>query len=284
MSATSHQDGSPRLRAALAVAAAVLLTPAGYLAYVLAVRWVQGHPLTVEPLGSPQMLVYYGILSLTGVVAVLGWRWGLRVAPLATVGGLLVWPWVYLRIPIGGAGYVAVPLVAACLLTGLEWGLIHEPSAPGQAQLITGSALAAGFLHFAVGFSLHIYTRRLILLNPDYGIVGMLLGALLYLVLGILLFGTGALAVIFWTRDRVVMPAVLTLGWVSWGLYGTWLQRARFPLGEFSGFGWFHVPLRPYPDYMIGITELLVVLLAVAGIEYLAHAAARQLGVHPWAE
>lgn len=284
MDLSFDQHASNELRGVLAIAMAALLTPVAYLTYLLAVRGFQGHPLTVEPVGSPRMILYFAILSLTGTVAVLGWLWGLRVAPLATVGGLLVWPWVYLLIPIGGPGYVAIPLVGACVLTGLEWGLVRDPSAPGRPHAITGQALAAGIAHLAVGFGLHIYTRRLVLLDPSYGIVGMLLGAITYLVLGVILVGTGALPVILWTRDRLVVPALLTVGWVSWGLYGTWLQRARFPVGQFSAFGWFGVPLRPYPDYMLGIAELLVLLLAVAGIEYIARTAARLLGAQPWGE
>lgn len=273
-------DRSPQLLTGLASGTAVLLTPAGYLAYVVTVRTVQGYPPKLEPLFSPPMILYYVVLSLTGVIVVLGWRWRLRIAPLATVGGLLVWPWLYLSIPIGSPGYASVPLVAACILVGTEGGLVRDPSAPGSAQVLDGYVFAAGLFHLVAGIGLHIYTRRLILVEPSYGILGMVLGTSIYLVLGSILVVTGALPVIFWNYARLVLPALATVGWFVWGLYGTWLQRGRFPLGEFTGFGWFSIPLRPYPDYVIGITELLVLVLAVAGVEYIVRTVVRRIGGH----
>lgn len=242
-----------------------MLTPLGYLAYVLAVRWLQGNPLYVEPLLSTRMGLYFLVLALTGVLVGLDWNLGLRATSLAAVGGLLVWPWVYISIPIGNVGYVSIPFVCVLFATAVE-GSIRFPER--FRQFSTGSlgrhALGAGLLHFVLGFALQVFARRFFWL--EYTSTGLVLMGVVYVVSGLGLVATGALPVVLWRRGRLVTPGALTTGWFVWGVYGTWKMRESLPWGAFDGISW--VSLQPYPDYMLKWTMLMVGLFALGGFEW----------------
>lgn len=248
----------------LAPAVAAVLTPIVYLSYVLLIRWLQGHPLKVEPLLSTGMFLYFLVLALTGIIAALSWDWGLRGTPIIAVGGLLLWPWVYLSIPIGNVGYASVPFAGVLLATLVE-GVIRYPER--LEQLSTGSvgryALVAGLVHFLLGFGLQIYARRFYWM--DFSFTGRLLMGVVYLVSGLALVATGAASVILWKRRRLITPSLVTAGWFLWGLYGTWQMRGSLPWGHFEGINW--ISLRPYPDYMLQWTVLMIALLVLAGSE-----------------
>lgn len=244
---------------------AAVLTPVGYLSYALFVRWLQGHPLYIEPLLSTGMFLYFLVLALTGFIATLDWYWGLRGTPILAVGGLLLWPWAYLSIPIGNVGYASVPFAGLLLATLVE-GVIRFP---GQIErLSTGSigryALIAGLVHFLLGFGLQVYARRFYWM--DFSFTGRLLMGVVYLVSGLALVATGAVSVILWKRRRLITPSLVTAGWFLWGLYGTWQMRDSLPWGHFEGINW--ISLRPYPDYLLQWTVLMIALFVLAGIEY----------------
>lgn len=270
-----------RVRRGVAFAGAAVLTPAAYLSYVLLVRLLQGHPLSVEPLWSGQMALYALVLALTGVVATLDWYWGIRATPLLAVGGLLVWPWVYLSIPVGNVGYVSIPFAGVLVATVLE-GALRFPERVTQLQTGTVGryALAVGFVHFVLGFGLQVYARRFFWMG--YTFPGNLLMGIVYLVSGLALVATGVLPVILWKRRRLVIPPLVTAGWFLWGLYGTWRMRDSLPWGAFSGINW--ISFTPYPDYMLQWTVLMVALLALSGGELLLRTALSDIGTTPAGE
>lgn len=241
------------------------VTAFGYFFYVLAVRWLQNNPIIVEPLLSNTMLSYFTILSLIGITLRFSWRRGLRIAPGAIIVGLFIWPWLYLSIPIGSAAYVSIPFVGALIATTME--ILYRSPERLRQFLTDKHALIGGSFHFILGFGLQVYTRQLWWLNPELGTTGILGGFLLYFMLGLILFSTGALPVILWKRQKLVSPALVTTVWFLWGLYGTWIMRDSLPLSDFTGKQW--ISLVPYPDYMLHATMLLIALLVVTGGEFL---------------
>lgn len=118
-------------------------------------------------------------------------------------------------------------------------------------------ALAAGLLHFILGFSLQLYARQ--------GLPGGVLIVLAYAVSALGLVATGALPVLLWKRYWLVMPGLATGGWFLWGLYGTWAIRDSLPRGAFSGINWNSLP--PYPDYMPKWDLLLGAFVVLAVVE-----------------
>jgi hypothetical protein len=256
------------LRQILVVSVPIVLAPVLFELYWIGVYTVLAHPFTVKPLSGAW--IYIGMLGTLATTVILGWRRGLRLAPAATGLGLLIFPWLTLTTEIGGAGYPAWVFVFALLATVIEWE-VRAPMGHGVGAFLEGTvgryALTAGFLHLILGFGLQIYVRRLQFADPAYGVTGMVVGSLIYAVTGFILFATGAVPVIAWCRERLVTPAVVTVGWFSWGLSGIFTSGLRFPLGEFTGIRWMHPA--PHPDYMLQSTVLLVGVLSVTGLELL---------------
>ena len=256
-------------RSPLPIVVPAIVTPPLFHLYWIAVYTLLAYPFTLSPLVQSETLVYVAMLAILGGAVALGWRAGLRVAPAVAGIGLLGLPWLTLTTIIGDPAYPAIVFVVALLLTVVEWG-VREPSRYRVSEFFEGAvgryAFLCGFVHFLLGFGLQIFVRRLQFLDPVYGLTGILLGGLIYLMAGLMLFAAGALPVLGWSRARIVTPTVVTVGWFSWGLYVIWTQRARFPLGVFSGIGW--VASVPYPDYMLQSSVLLVLLLVAAGTEF----------------
>lgn len=249
------------------VAIATLLTPIGYFGYVIFVRWFQGNPLKIEPIFSEVMILYLFVLALTGVLMGLAWRLELRITQIIASGGLLVYPWMYLSIPIGNVGYVMIPFVGVLIIASLEVVILAPMQLPNFPFAVVESyALAFGILHFILGFALQIATRQLWWVNPTYGLSGILLMGMIYALSGLALVATGVLTIVLWLRQRLVTPLVLILGWFSWGLYGTWTIRRNLPLSEFTAINW--TAAKPYPDYMLRWAMLLIIILGFAGAEF----------------
>lgn len=269
------ENAPPWTRRVNVVALAAVLTPIGYLSYILAVRLFQGYPLVVEPLASVQMGLYALVLGLTGAVATLGWRWGLRVAPAVTLVGLLLWPWVYRSIPIGSVGYVAIPFVGVLLVTVLE-GALRQPDL--AREHLSGSvgryAFAAGLLHLLAGFGLQLSTRGTAWLESFWP--GSLLAWVIVAISALAIVGITAFAVALWLRRRVAAPAVLTVGWLLWGAYNAWAARDALPYGQFRGIDW--ISFVPAADYLLQWTPLLVAVLVFAGCELAVRDVASRYG------
>lgn len=250
------------------IAISALATPLAFHLYWITVYQFLNHPFTLSPITHSGTWVYAAMLVILGATVSLGWRGGLRMAPVATGVGLLAFPWFTLTTMIGGPGYPAVVFVGALLVTVGEW-VVREPSSFRLGALLEGElgryAVASGFLHFLVGFGLQLFVRRLYFVDAADGFTGILLGGLIYMITGLILFAAGAVPIIGWHRARLITPSVVTGGWLAWGLYAIWMQRARFPLGEFSGIAW--TASQPHPDYMFQSPGLIVALLVVAGIE-----------------
>lgn len=100
-----------------------------------------------------------------------------------------------------------------------------------------------------------------------------------YLVSGLALVATGAASVILWKRRRLITPSLVTAGWFLWGLYGTWQMRDSLPRGHFEGINW--ISLRPYPDYMLQWTVLMIALLVLAGSELMTRKMGQYL-INTW--
>lgn len=128
-------------------------------------------------------------------------------------------------------------------------------------------ALAAGLIHFVLGFGLQLYGRQ--------GLPGVVLILLAHGVSALGLVVTGALPVLLWKRYRLVVPGMATGGWFLWGLYGAWTIRDSLPRGAFSGINWNSLP--PYPDYMLKWNLLLVALVVLAGAELIARRVGRAI-------
>lgn len=128
-------------------------------------------------------------------------------------------------------------------------------------------ALAAGLIHFVMGFGLQLYARQ--------GLPGFYLVILGTALASLGLVVTGALPVLLWERYRLVLPGTATVGWFVWGLYGTWAMRRSLPWGAFDGINWNTLP--PYPDYVMKVNLLLIVLVILAGVELLVRKGGRSI-------
>jgi hypothetical protein len=239
----------------LAIVAAVLVPP-GYLSYSVLVRWLQGNPTAVRALSSPPMLLSILLLAWVGVLAV-----GLRVTRLrvslgVVLVGFLAWPWLYISVPVGGGGPLAIPFVVALLVTAGEGTVRYQDRLEaGYRQYAGRHALAVGLGHAAVGLGLQWYSRTG---YPDRFFSPIAVG-----ISALALVGLGALPVVLWSRDRLVLPGVVVGGWLGWGLLRTWQLRASLPRGAFSGIAW--VSTAPAPDYAVKWTvPLLAVVVGVA--------------------
>lgn len=244
---------------------AAILTPAGYLAYLLFVVPVFVGATTLEPVSTKYLFVYILILAEIGVVLAGGWEWGLRIAPVLAIVALLGRPLILPIRSIGLLGQVAAPFVFVAVVTAVE-AAIRFPDRTGRFVVVEaagGAALGVGLLHVVLGLLLQVYVRRLYWL--DASLPGLLLAPLVYAIAGVGLFGTGALPVVLWSRNRLLSPGLLTVGWFVWGVYGIW-TRSGIPLSEFAGINWF--ALKPHPDYMLQWTMLLVGILFLTGWEF----------------
>lgn len=264
MTIAARQSITPQTRKALAIVGAAILPPIGHLSYLIAIFWLQGYPISIEPVFSTTMFLYVLGLSLTGSIALLVWNWELQIAPVAALGALLVWPWYY-HAGIGSVDYGALPFVILLIAAGFE-GVAKFPERLGEiASGSTGLyALAAGLLHLVLGFGLQVYTRQFFWMSTPT-LSGAELMGLLFIVSGLALVTAGATPVLLWRRERLVSPALMLAGWFLWGIYEAWRVRESLPLGDFVGIDWFF-PV-PYPDYLLKATILLLLLLAVAGSE-----------------
>jgi hypothetical protein len=161
-------------------------------------------------------------------------------------------------------GVVTIPFVALALSTLVEADRRYPERVRGLLDDRAGRvALAAGAVHFAVGLGLQLAVRRLSWLAGDPLSVALMW--LTYVVSGLGLVAGGALPVLLWRRYDLVSPAAVVVGWVAWAVYGLWSIRAVLPLDAFAGVAW--TAAQPYPDYLFQWTTLLVVVLAVAGVE-----------------
>lgn len=244
---------------------AAIVTPLGYLAYHLTVWTFQGYTHLVElPRLTSDLFLGFLVFGITGALAMLTWSRGFRAAPVAALGALLGVPWLYVGTLIINLGYATLPFVALLLVIGIEGAIRFRGRIQGVFTRRTRRiALAAGLLHFVLGFGLQMYARRLFWL--DYSFPSVLLMGFIYIVSGIALVVTGALPVILWQRSRLVTPGLATVGWFMWGVYGIWLRWESLPLGHFAGIGWGN--FTPYPDYLLKWTGLMIVLLVGAGGE-----------------
>lgn len=256
---------SRRVRRVVLLALTAILTPTGFLAYVLFVQPVLTEPSTIRPASSKFLLFYILILSEIGVVVLGGWRWGLRVAPILTVGVLLGRPLVMPIRVVGRLGQVAIPFVFMVVVTTAE-AAIRFPDRVGRRLFVEtagGFALGFGLLHLFLGLLLQVYVRRLYWL--DSSLPGPILFGVIYSIAGFGLVVTGALPVVLWSRNRLLTPGLLTVGWFLWGVHGIW-TRSGIPLSEFAGINW--MALEPHPDYMLQWTMLLVGILFLTGCEF----------------
>lgn len=248
--------GDDRRETALLALASAVLVPLWYLSYSVFVRWLQGNPTSVRALSSPPMLLSLLLLAVVGVFVV-----GLRVARLraslgVVVAAFLAWPWLYISIPVGGVGPLTIPFVVALLVTVVEGTVRYQDRLEAGFRQYTGRrALAIGVAHAAVGLGLQWYSRTG---YPDRFFSPIAVG-----VSALALVGLGALPVVLWSRDRLVLPGMVVGGWLGWGLLRTWQLRASLPRGSFSAIAW--VSTSPAPDYAVKWTvPLLVVVVAVA--------------------
>lgn len=144
---------SPRSHRDLAIAAAAVLTPLGHLVYLSAIEVLRGDPLHLDtdPFSLLSLSLYLVALALTGVIVYLGWRWGLRVAPVFAVTALLIWPFE-IHAGLGHDLFASLPFVITLIVTALE-GFLRFPER--MRQFTTGPtgryALAVGLLHFVLG-------------------------------------------------------------------------------------------------------------------------------------
>lgn len=274
MDLSRHRPDIPWSRQLVAIIVAATLLPVAHFSYLLAVFWLNGYPFTFEPFPSAGLFLYVLTLALTGGITLLDWYWGLRFAPAAAIVAFLVFPWMF-HASIGEVDYGAIPFVAVLISTGFE-GTFRFPER--MRRLTTGTtgrfALAAGLLHFGLGFGLQVYARRFFWMNNDA--FGIVLTGLVYTVSGLALVAAAALAVFLWRRERLASPVLVTSGWFLWGLYGTWQIRDSLPLSPFVATSW--IGLQPYPGYMQKWTVLMIALLTVAGFELAARRAGRNLG------
>lgn len=244
---------------------AAIVTPLGYLAYHLTVWTFQGYTHLVElPRLTSDLFLGFLVFGITGALTVLTWSRGFRAAPVAALGTLLGVPWLYVGTLIINLGYATLPFVALLLVIGIEGAIRFRGQIQGVFTRRTRRiALAAGLLHFVFGFGLQMYARGLFWL--DYSFPSVLLMGFIYIVSGIALLVAGVLPVVLWSRYRLVTPAVATVSWFIWGVYGIWLRREALPLGAFTGIGWGN--FTPHPDYLLKWTGLMVILLMGAGTE-----------------
>lgn len=216
-------------------------------------------------MGPKFMLFYVLTLSEIGVLLAGGWRWGLRIAPVLTIGILLGQPLVLPIRIVGDLGQVVSPFVFMVIVTPVE-AFVRFPDRTGRSVFVDaagGSALGFGVLHLFLGLLLELYVRRLQMLDSSFP--GVLLAPIIYAINGVGLVGTGALPVVFWSRYRLLTPGLLVIGWFLWGVHGI-LTRSGLPLSEFSGINW--IALKPHPDYLFQWTMLLVGILCLAGVEF----------------
>lgn len=235
-----------------------LCTPPGYLGYTMAIRFIQGDPVVVRPVTSTPMLLYFLLLAVVGILVVGLWATQLRHSLVVAVGGFLWWPWLYVQVPVGGAGPLAIPFAVVLVTTTVE-GLVrcYDHIETELQKRRNHYALAGGICHAIVGLSLQIYGRTG---YPDAFFSALAMG-----ISAFALIGLGALPIVAWQRRRLVLPAVTLNSWVAWGILGAWQLRESLPLGAFSGIRWVGLP--PAPDYALKWTVLCLALVSSITVE-----------------
>lgn len=253
-----------------AAAAVAALTPAVYLPYLVAVQQFEHSGVIVQ--SWVEVASFALVVSIVGVLALLAWRWRLRATVGVTVLALAAWPWLTTARPVWNLGYVYVLFVAVALAFTAE-AAVRQPHR--VAALLDRPAVSVGLAHVFVAFLLQ-WTVRPVSVSSQLVVVSM--WVVIYAVVALILFATGALPVVLWRRKRLVAPALAAVGWFVWGVYGIWTWRDSLPLTPFTATKW--TALEPAPDYALQSSTLLLVLLVVAGVEYALREAVRADGRH----
>lgn len=188
-------------------AAMAVLTPVVYFAYVVAVWGFDSLRVGSDPVLETTGFVL--VLGVMGVLCLAAWRWRLYGTPLVTALFLLWWPW------FGGGlnldyGVSYLPFVGASVLLAAE-AAIHRSRR--VAALLDRTAIAVGLAHALVGILVQMTVRPLSF-SPVWSIV-LMWGAILSVV-ALILFATGALSVVFWRRERLIVPLLAVAGWFAW--------------------------------------------------------------------
>lgn len=241
-----------------------VLAPVGYVGYVTGIIYVRDGPIHFQkPSGLAFAIVLLGLL---GGLLVEGWDRGLRVAPLAVVGGALVRPWL-IPSPLVPRKEYLVFLFLVTASVGTAEAARRFPTQMRRCATSTDGKLAAvvGTVHLLCGLGLQYYVGRFRLLDVT-GLPSLVLGIAVYGACGVGLVALGALPIVCWRRRQIATPALVAGGWFLWGVSGIWRTRQRFPLTSFAGTDW--VALRPYPDYLLQWAPALVVLVIVACAEW----------------
>lgn len=221
--------------------------------------------MNVEP--SPRLAFAVLLLALLGGLAVGTWHLGFRGLQLVAVGGTISWPWIYQTADLGDAE-ATMALTFIGLLVGLFEAMARFPTQTRELLLSERGklALAVGLGHLFVGLGLQFYARRF---EPLLGVSdpeSFVFGLVLYALFGLALVAIGALPVVLWQRARHVSPAAVAGVWVTWGIYGAWQMRRRFPLSASAGTDW--IAFRPHPDYLFQWSVALVGVLVFASVEW----------------
>lgn len=238
--------------------AVAVLAPAVYLPCLVAVQELEHGSVIVQ--SWFEVVAFAVVVSVVGVVGLLAWRWRLRVTPVATILALGAWPWVVSSRPIWNRGYVYPLFVAVGFVLAVEAAVRRRRRV---TTLLDRPAIAVGLAHVFVGFLLQMAVRSLSFSSQW---VVVLMWTVILSAVALVLFATGALPVVFWRHERLIAPAVVAAGWFAWGVYDIWTWRESLPLTAFQSVQW--AALEPAPDYAYQSTTLLLVLLVVAGGEY----------------
>ncbi len=254
---------APPLRAVIrhpvsAGVVAAVLAPAASLPYLVAVHQFK-YAYGIVP-SQTQVLRFVVAVAVVGVLVSLALRWRLRGAVVTTGFVLVVFPWLGPSASSVDAGSGHMLLVVAAVALAVEAALRRHRQV---VALLDRAAVAAGIAHVLVAFLVQMAVHPV---NFSLVWVVVLLWGVIYSVVALILFATGALPVVLWRRGHLVTPAVAAVGWFSWGVYEIWRARESLPLTDFQAIRW-TVP-QPHFDYAFQSSTLLLVILIVAGLEY----------------
>lgn len=245
------------------ILAAAILTPPIFLGYATGVRLLRNRPADFGPLLSVDGGLLIFLLALLGSLAVVMWTSGLRVAPIVGFGSLLLVPWL-LYTGRHAAAEVLLPVTVLMLIASGEWAIRRPRSGRKVLREKLGrNELTVGLSHLVIAAALQWQSRGLAWL--DYSVSGVFIGSVVYFVSACAIFVIGVLVVVAWRHHSLILPALASLGWVMWGIFG-WMRGYSLP-GSPSDLGAVHwVTLQPYPDYML---KWVMLLLAIAGVAVL---------------
>lgn len=244
-----------------APADAAVVVPVVFYHYSIAVGFFRYE--YVDPTLGNQGAVYYGAVGLLAAASVAAWRWDLATPGVVVGPALVAWPWF-----LGGgsvtdellptASVLLVPVVAVEALFRR-----HERLGTLSDDRPAGRVLAAGVLHFLLGFGFHLAREPS---SMDFGgdAVGhVALMLSVSFMLGLALVAAGALPAAAWYRHRLALPAVVLAVWVTGGLAGALAgpetggaMEAIQPLA-----------LDPTEEYLYRVVPLSVLLVAAGGLE-----------------